>query len=257
MRNQRASRLFLACLSLSALLALSLTREAESAPPPPPAAPAPVKAPAPREKTLDDYRHFRIATIDLTGRMPTREEIAAFERPDFDYDGFVRSHLTGPGYSERLTRIYMDLLRLEPNVNFATTPAQLLRHEIVGPDGKPEWIYYREGQRRVREEVDGEFCLTPEETGVPIHPRMRTNEADTKKKVTKKALDDATVLVKPWWLYADYRNPSPSDRYSDAWNTRFPGFVPAPGLLNEPDGKTPTVAIRVGTARRMRFAHCP
>lgn len=230
-------------MCLSALLALSLTQKAESAAPPAAAPQAKTAAPA-REKTLDDYRHFRIATIDLTGRMPTREEIAAFERPDFDYDAFVRSHLTGPGYSERLTRIYMDLLRLEPNVNFATTPAQLLRHEIIGPDGKPEWIYYREGQRRTREEVDGEFCLSPEETGVPIHPRMRNNEPDTKKKVSKKALDDATVLVKPWWLYKDYDAQTPERRYQASWNDADAEYRPVEALINGQDGK-PVTQIRV------------
>ena len=31
------------------------------------------------QRTLEDYRHFRITAIDLLGRMPTREEIGAFD----------------------------------------------------------------------------------------------------------------------------------------------------------------------------------
>jgi mono/diheme cytochrome c family protein len=64
--------------------------------------------------------------------MPTREEIAVFERPDFAFDKWADGHLAGPGYVERLTRIYMDQLRLEPNVNFSTAPSQLGRKQITG-----------------------------------------------------------------------------------------------------------------------------
>ena len=69
-----------------------------------------------------------------------------------------------------MTRIYMDLLRLEPNLNFSSDPAQLFRQEIQGPDGKPVFVFYRNGQRREREETDGEFCLSPDETGIVVRP---------------------------------------------------------------------------------------
>lgn len=129
-------------------------------------------APAPGSpRTLEDYRHFRIMAIDLLGRMPTREEVAAFERPDFDVDRWIDDHLQGPEYAERLTRIYMDALRLEPNLVFQNASWELYRHDVAGPDGKPVTIYYRENQRRERPETDGEFCLSPAETGLVIRAR--------------------------------------------------------------------------------------
>ena len=61
-------------------------------------------APPTVSRTLDDYRHFRTVAIDLTGRAPTREEIAATERADWNLDHWIDGHVTGPGYVERLTR---------------------------------------------------------------------------------------------------------------------------------------------------------
>jgi hypothetical protein len=221
---------------------LPLSGDAESAPPR-------------REPTLDDYRHFRIAAIDLLGRMPTRDEVNAFERPDFDSDKFVEEHLQGPGYTERLTRIYMDLLRLEPNLNFQTGPAQLFRREIVGPDGKPEYVYHRFGQRRARAETDGDFCLTREDQGLdkpstvpPPKPQNATVPANAisikPKPTSKKVLDQYTVLVKPWWLYRDYDAAQPQERYGGSWINADPEYRPIETILNGPDGK-PVSEVRV------------
>jgi hypothetical protein len=58
-------------------------------------------------------------------------------------------------------------------------------------------------------------------------------------------LADKTVLVKPWWLYADYRAFAPNDRVGPDWAARFPAFQLVPALLFEPDGKTATTEIRV------------
>ena len=194
-------------------------------------------------RTLEEYRHHRIETIDLLGRMPTREEIASFERPDFDAARWIDEALRGPAYAERMTRIYMDLLRLEPNLNFASAPSQLLRHEVLGPDGKKIWVYYRENQRRERVETDGEFCLSPDETGVVV--RARQADQGTPKKVAQTALDQATVLVRPWWLYHDYRASEPKQLYgSDAWKDADPQYRPVESLLVDPDGKQVT-AVRV------------
>jgi hypothetical protein len=197
--------------------------------------------PAP-SKTVDDYRHFRIASIDLVGRMPTREEITAFERPDFDWGTWIGAHTQGPGYVERLTRIYMDALRLEPNLNFTAGPSQLYRTQVTGPDGKPVNILYRGGQRRVREATDGEFCLSPDETGLVIRPMAAP--IGTAKRVPMKSLDAHTVMVKPWWLYKDYKAPHPHERYQEAWANPDSGFHPVDALLAEPDGK-PTTEVRV------------
>jgi hypothetical protein len=122
--------------------------DAQSAPSPVPVPAAPAATSGHTARSLDDYRHFRIASIDLLGRIPTRAEVAAFERPDFDFDRWIDSHLHGPTYVERLTRIYMDLLRLEPNLNFSPAPAQLFRHEVLEADGSKVSIYYRQNQRR-------------------------------------------------------------------------------------------------------------
>ena len=199
-------------------------------------------APAQGPRTLDDYRHFRIAAIDLAGRMPTREELSAFERPDFDEDRWIDAQLAGPGYVERMTRIYMDVLRLEPNLNFSSGPAQLFRQEIQGPDGKPVFVFYRSGQRREREGSDGEFCLTPDETGLVVRPNAQA--IGTAKKVSKKVLEKYTTLVKPWWLYRDYRSTTPSQRLGDGWTDADPNYKLADGLMTDPNGK-PTVEVRV------------
>lgn len=200
-----------------------------------------VSAPSPR--SLEAYRQFRVASIDLVGRMPTRPEIAAFERPDFDFDRWIDQHLTGPAYVERLTRVYMDLLRLEPNLNFSAAPAQLYRHEVQGPDGKPTFVYYRAGQRRADPDVDGEFCFSPEESGLVVRPN-NAQTSGTPKPIAKKTLDARTVLVKPWWLYRDYASASPKERLGDGWNDPDPQYRPVDGLLKDADGK-PTATIRV------------
>ena len=207
-----------------------------------PAASAPAPAAAAGTRTLDDYRHFRIASIDLVGRIPTRDELAAFERPDFDWDRWVESHLEGSAYVERLTRIYMDALRLEPNLNFTAVPSQLYRQEITGPDGKPVHVLYRGGQRRLRESTDGDFCLTPDETGLVVRPMAAA--VGTPKKTSKKALDTYTVEVKPWWLYRDYKAEHPTERYKQGWANPDPQFRPVDALLDEPNGK-PTMEVRV------------
>src|SRR5579859_2338923 len=117
-------------------------------------------APA-RARTLDEYRHFRALFIDLVGRIPTRAEIAAFEKPDFKLDEAIDKLLRGPGYADRLTRVYMDLLRLEtgPAFNYASQVATLHRVQLLGPDKKPLYVYYRQNQRRARSDTDGQFCL--------------------------------------------------------------------------------------------------
>ena len=219
---------FLAAL-LVAAAALPLALDASSAPPP-------------AGRTLDDYRHFRITSIDLLGRMPTRDEIASFERPDFDFDRWIDAHLGGSAYVERLTRIYMDVLRLEPNQNFSASPAQLYKQEIHGPDGKPVYVYFREGQRRVDPAIDGEFCFSPDESGLVVRPRGQAT--GTPKDVPAKLITERTVPVKPWWLYRDYRAPSAVQRFgAPEWANPDPEYKPVPSLLKQ-DGKD-IVEVRV------------
>ena len=198
-------------------------------------------AATPPHRSLEDYRHFRAVAIDLLGRMPNRADLAELERPDFNLDAWIDKHLGEPTYAARMTGIYMDLLRLEPNLTFGFMPWQLYRHEIQGPDG-PVYVYWRENQRRAREETDGEFCLTSDETGLIIRPRAA--DLGTAKKVSKEALDKATVLVKPWWLYKDYKSPGAHERYGEGWANVDPQYKVADSLLKDPDGK-PTEEIRI------------
>ncbi|HEY1694480.1 MAG TPA: hypothetical protein VGG39_20060 [Polyangiaceae bacterium] len=199
--------------------------------------------PVPAHRTLEDYRHFRVATIDLLGRMPTRDEIATFERADFDMGRWIDAHTSGPAFAERLTRIYMDLLRLEPNVNFASAPSQLYRHDVLGPDGKPVPVYFRQNQRRERPETDGEFCFSPDEAGVVV--TIGRPDVGTPKKIPQKVLDARTVLVKPWWLYRDYKTPNPTQRLgTDAWPNADPQFKPVDAIVKDAEGK-PLTEVRV------------
>ncbi|MGE5183851.1 MAG: DUF1585 domain-containing protein [Acidobacteriota bacterium] len=196
-------------------------------------------------RELHDYRYFRALSIDLAGRPPTRDELAELERDGFDLDAWIDSHLAGDGYAERLRRIYMDALRLEVGASFQFVPAPLvLRREAVqGPDGKDLYVYFRRGQRRVDPAIDGDFCLTRDETGLAFPPNAAPT--GTPHPVSRAVLDARTVVVKPWWLYADYRAALPADLVSPDWARRFPGFQPVPALLVEPDGKTRTTEVRV------------
>jgi hypothetical protein len=197
------------------------------------------------ERTLPDYRYFRALSLDLLGRPPTRAELTAFEQPQFDLAEWLETHLTGPQYAERLRRVYMDALRLEIGPSFQyVPPALVLRREtVLGPDGAPLYVYFRRGQRRVDPATDGDFCLTHDDTGLQFPPNATS--VGFPHPIPQDVLDAKTVLVKPWWLYADYRAALPTDLYSADWARRFPGFSPAPALLTEPDGATRTTAVRV------------
>ncbi len=196
-------------------------------------------------RTLDEYRHFRALSIDLAGRMPTRDELTAFEKDDFDLDKWIVSHLDSPAYVERLTRIYMDQLRLEvsPAFRFDPPATTLRRVTIRGPKGESINVFYRVNQRRAREATDGEFCLTEKESGLYV-PMNNKKPEGVAIDVDQKTLDQYTVLVHPWWLYRDYRNATPVLLYGDKWTTADPFFQPTMSLLKEPDG-TATTAVRV------------
>ncbi|GAC1364219.1 MAG: hypothetical protein NVSMB47_15880 [Polyangiales bacterium] len=202
-------------------------------------------APASAARSLDDYRHFRALTIDLVGRMPTRAEIVTFEDPAFDLDRWIVGHLDSDAYVERLTRIYMDQLRLEisPAFNFTPPATTLRRVQLKGPKGEPIYVFYRYGQRRARPTTDGEFCMSAQETGVWVQPNNQPLEGSPVE-IDAKVLEANTVLVKPWWLYRDYRSPAPVLRFGDAWTTADPAYRPVDSLLVEPDGK-PTLSVRV------------
>ncbi len=176
-----------------------------------------------QERTLQDYRYFRALSIDLQGRIPTRAEVAAFEQPTFSVERWIDEKLTTPAYAERMRSVYMDLLRLEVSaaVNYNPASIVLRRHSIIGPSGQPMYVYYRAGQRRRRAETDGDFCLTLAEAGFVNDTTGR--QVGTPHAVTQAALDAATVAVRPWWLYRDYRAAAPAERYdATTWATRFP-----------------------------------
>ncbi len=197
------------------------------------------------QPTLPDYRYFRALSIDLVGRPPTRDELAAFEGPGFQLDAWLDAQLASPGYAERVRRIYEDVLRLElgPSFQFVPNPLELRRQRVTGPDGEPLDVYFRRGQRRIDADTDGDFCLTQAETGLQFPANAAPT--GTAHPVDAKVLAARTALVKPWWLYADARAVAPADRVAPDWATRFPGFVLVPALAFEPDGKTPSTAVRV------------
>jgi hypothetical protein len=196
-------------------------------------------------KRLQDFRYFRALSIDLNGRMPTRDEIASFERDDFDETAWIDEKLRGPAYAERLRRVYMDLLRLEVGSAFQYVPgANVLRRQTVKDAlGNDIYVYFRQGQRRARMETDGTFCLTQAESGLQ-YPRNQQGTG-TPIPIANDVLDKYTRKVKPWWLYRDYRAANPVNRYDvTTWATEVPGFVPTAGLLNLPD-KTPALDVRI------------
>lgn len=199
-------------------------------------------APPSSGRALPDYRYFRALSVDLVGRPPTRAEIAEFERPDFDVDRWIDAHLAGPSYAERLTRIYMDLLRLElpPTVYFRPGDVVLHWAHVLDDTGRPIYVYFRYGQRRVDPLTDGTFCFTQSESGIDV---LEQSQTGTPKPIAKKLLDERTVLVKPWWLYADYRDSYPKDFYAPSWIERF-GYQLEMRLFVEPD-KSAMSEIRV------------
>lgn len=201
-------------------------------------------APVASARTLMEYKHYRALSIDLLGRMPTRDELAAFEKEDFDLDRWIDGKLDERGYSERLTRIWMDTLRLElaPVIQIRPPSTVLRRVMIQGPDG-PLYVYYRPGQHRNRDADNGDFCLTRDESGLTVPP----NKPAVGMPITVKqpTLDANTVLVKPWWLYRDFRSATPVLHYGTTWTTADAGFEPADDLLIEAEGKAKTTSIRV------------
>jgi Protein of unknown function (DUF1592) len=179
--------------------------------------------------------------------------VATFEQPGFNLDAFLDDALKSPAYKDRLARVYLDLMRLQigATFQFVPAPATLRRVQVLGADCSPITIYYRQGQRRVRPETDGEFCLDQSETGLQF-PR-NTNPIGTPTPVDPAVLDQYTALAYPWWLYRDYDQPAPADRFGPDWAATHPGFVPVDALVNDTRvtdagtdaGSTPITQVRV------------
>ncbi|MEZ4394644.1 MAG: DUF1585 domain-containing protein [Polyangiales bacterium] len=196
------------------------------------------------ERTRQEYRHFRALSIDLQGRVPTEAELTSFERPDFDLNAWIDQHTSGPAYAERLRRVYMDLLRLEVDTSFNNVAAatRLRRVTIRGANGSNLNVYWRRGQRRANVNTDGDFCLTPRETGLAL--ASNGTITGTAINVSDQLLNERTVLVRPWWLYRDYRSPNPTQRISPTSGDATM-LQPITALLREPDNRTDTTMIRV------------
>ncbi|MBP6829271.1 MAG: DUF1585 domain-containing protein [Deltaproteobacteria bacterium] len=200
--------------------------------------------PADASPTREQYRLFRALSIDLQGRIPLPDEIAAFERPGFDLDAWIDQHLQGAAYAERLRRVYLDALRLEVGsmFNFVSNPLVLRRVRVIDPDGNPSYVYFRRSQRRDRVESDLDFCLSPEETGITV--AANGTLTGTAHAIDRAAWNQRTVEVRPWWLYRDYRSASPSQRIS-AGDGSAMTLSPVAGLLMDADNTTPTTTVRV------------
>lgn len=197
-------------------------------------------------RTLTEYRYFRALSVDLAGRLPTRAELTEFEKPTFDLEKWIDTQLLTKGYEGRIRRTYMDLLRLDVGATFAFRPnATVLRRQTVqGPDGKKLYVYYRNGQRRAREATDGTFCLTRAEIGISFYPNGTTE--GTIKNVDLAALNANTIVVKPWWLYKDYKSGAAAkDLYGKTFTPADNSWQLAPELLKDGDGLTDTTEIRV------------
>jgi len=124
-----------------------------------------------------------------------------------------------------------DVIEVGPSFQFVPNPLVLRREQVMGPDGAPVFVLFRRGQRRADVATDTEFCLTKDETGLSFPPNAAP--VGEPKRVSQEVLDARTVVVKPWWLYADYRAASPSDVVSADWARRFPGFELVPALRGE------------------------
>lgn len=197
------------------------------------------------ERSLDDYRYFRALTIDFVGRPPTASEIVAFERPEFRFDQWIDRHLAGKRYAERIRNVYNDRLRLDLPLGaapFKPPPVMLRWTSVMGPDGKVIDLYFRDGQRRTRPDLDGQVCFSTAETGLVVGPDGPP--VGKPKRVSQKLLNARTVVIRPWWLYADYRAAKPRDRAGPVWQKRY-GFELEWSMFTEPDGKTPMTGIRV------------
>jgi hypothetical protein len=181
-------------------------------------------------RTLPEYRWFRALSIDLQGRIPTRDEIAAFEDPAFDADGWIEQRLGGQAYSERLQRVYMDRLRLELGPTFRYLQyANILKRFIVKvaePDGTTSrvWVYARYGQQRNTASLDRYFCFSGAETGQTYSGRLVPSPDEPTIAVPRAVFDTRTKKVRPWWLYRDYRAPAPTQHYS-TWSASEPRFA--------------------------------
>ncbi|MDB4928768.1 MAG: hypothetical protein JWM10_1252 [Myxococcaceae bacterium] len=194
--------------------------------------------------TREQYRLFRALSIDLQGRIPLPDEIAAFEQPGFDLDAWIDQRLQGPAYPERLRRVYLDALRLEVGsmFNFVSNPLVLRRARLLDPDGNPAYVYFRRGQRRDRVESDADFCLSPDETGVTITSNGQVS--GTARPIDRTVWEQRTVAVRPWWLYRDYRSASPSQRIN-AGDGSAMVLSPVATLMVDADNTTPTTTVRV------------
>jgi hypothetical protein len=192
---------------------------------------------------LVEYKYFRSLSIDLVGRAPTREELAERERPGFDLEAWIDAQLTSTSYADRVRRVYQDLLRLElpQNVDFEPSSLVLRRARITGPDGNQIDLYWRLGQRRALSAIDGDICFTGDEAEIDARAR---GGAVGSKPVKKALLEARTVEVKPWWLYADYRERDPRDRVAPEWEQRFPGLRLLASAFVDAN-KVPTTSIRV------------
>lgn len=197
------------------------------------------------EPTLQQYRMFRALSLDLQGRIPTRDEVAAFEKDGFDLDGWIDQRLGGSAYAERLRRVYLDLLRLQIGRTFQFVPSvtTLRRYEVTAEDGSKVLVYYRKGQRRADPLTDGEFCFPKDVTG-QTYP-SNAAAVGTAKSVPFATIDKYTVKVKPWWLYQDYAQKTPAKLYGKGWGGPGTEFELSADLAYEADKTTPITEIRI------------
>lgn len=108
---------------------------------------------APVAGVIDDLAFLRRATVDLIGRIPTADEIRAFERerPSDRRSKLIDSLLDHPRFAERWTVFYADMLRVRSQqeggpqllayVNRSVAqrkPYDEMVRELIATNGRPE-----------------------------------------------------------------------------------------------------------------------
>lgn len=222
---------------------------------------APARAQA--APSLEDYKYFRSLSVDLLGRIPTRQELDEFRKPGFSIDKWMDEHLKGDDYADRLTRVYADLLHLDINTfRYENRLASLNRIQVLDENGKLIWVYFRHQQKRPQARPNndaakpladfrnGGLCFFPAEVGYTygggnLAPQMNYPPSLATQRISKALLDSRTSVVRPWWLYDDYKSATPTSRFNaTTWAAKHPGFVLANALNKDLDG-TDAVEIRV------------
>ena len=109
--------------------------------------------PPPMAPDIDDHAFLRRASVDLIGRIPTIEEVHAFEKlpPTARRERLVDKLIAHPGFVERWTAFFADMLRVRSQVEGGgqllayvnqslreAKPYDQMVRELISTNGRPE-----------------------------------------------------------------------------------------------------------------------